>query len=423
MSIKWVSGTFLLGNFNPLISGPRSTIPNRVESCLISTMARLLELPDELLDLIILKNLLAQPEVAQKQPDIAWAETLTYAAKLTIWHIDSLYRLILTCRRFHNLLQDFLYRQMNSIRSSYQLTKFAHLLGSSPNLKQTTSATIFCLSISELAPVFWIPSITNVQLIGSKGWKTSEASDITHHPTRKSPVDTIYLVNCGFSYEAFGEILRWPKLLKSLSYEVNQDEYMSHYRGLGRVFSCTRILRSLFIQRKALENLAFTRAKQGSRWACSRPINLSKFTALKTLSIFLVFLSHDDNVYRRLPHSLEELQVYYDDTERTGFLRHTPNWLFVLLQEKRASLPNLRKVSIFTPEAPFVEDEDNGRSIPYELPAGEAMAIPGWEPPADLEWEVSQSQSTFHYIPGFLLSNVSHISRVYERSILIFNLL
>ena len=151
----------------------------------------------------------------------------------------------------------------------------------------------------------------------------------------------------------------------------------------------------------------------------SFPIHLSKFTALKTLSTFHVFLmastSYGDNVHRRLPRSLEELQVYYDDPERAKFLEPTAGsrWVGVLLQQKWASLPNLRKVSIFTPEMPFVEDEDFRGSFPSELTAAEAQAVEDWAPPADLKWEVSLSGSTFRRLAGSLPINALHVPRSY----------
>ena len=130
-------------------------------------MARLLELPDELLEVIILENLLAKPDRNQNLTYVAWAESVTHAAKLAIWQNDTLYRLILTCRHFHNLLHDLLCRQMNNIRSPDQLTKFVRTF-TSFTTENTKSATTFCLSISEVAPLFWHSSITSVRIIKSK---------------------------------------------------------------------------------------------------------------------------------------------------------------------------------------------------------------------------------------------------------------
>jgi hypothetical protein len=231
---------------------------------------------------------------------------------------------------------------MNTIRSPEQLTKFIRKLESSSNLDSEKSATTFNFSLSEAAPLFLLPSITNVRLIKSKDWGTSDT-------VRGSPIDTICLVDCGFDDKALTEIFQWPKSLKSLSFEVNQDEYASHYRGLPpKEFTCATFVRKLFIQCFSLENLTLTRTKQATGLGYSFPIQLSKFTALKTLSTFHVFLiaksnSLGDNIHARLPRSLEELQIFYDDTNYINFANQTPNWLIVLLQQRNTCLPTCEK--------------------------------------------------------------------------------
>lgn len=128
-------------------------------------MARLLDLPNEVLRIIIIENLLVEPTNPQltEQSWVAWAETVTHATKLAIRRNASLYQLVLTCKLFHYFLQCSLCSQTDIIYSPSQLNKLAILHGVSPDIANAGSTTTFSLSLAELRPVFRLPGISSVQ--------------------------------------------------------------------------------------------------------------------------------------------------------------------------------------------------------------------------------------------------------------------
>jgi len=327
-------------------------------------MARLLDLPDELLEAIVAEGLSFQDELStplqpcQPFTYIAWAKRATQAAEVIAQTNYLLRQLILTCRRLYNLLQPMLYRQINTIRSAPLLNRFVRTFESSHALASNiNSVTTFDVSLAGAMPLFYLPSITSVKLIRAHVRGYQGVRDGA--PNHMSPVESISLIACGATDEKLSELFKWPRSLKSLAYEINQSVLAaeSSTLDLSRKYNCNTFVQALFHHRSSLEKLTFTRT-EGCRRICDVPLNLSKFTALKTLSTTHAFLIsgsvHERSIPRRLPPSLEELQIYYDEADRGGWcamgagFRH---WLVPLLRQKTGRLPRLRKVDLITPEA------------------------------------------------------------------------
>ncbi|CAG8890007.1 unnamed protein product [Penicillium egyptiacum] len=102
-------------------------------------------------------------------------------------------------------------------------------------------------------------------------------------------------------------------------------------------------------------------------------MDLSEFKSLRSLHIYHVFLCglHGPyGVWKGLPHSLEVLEIFYDDTYYTQFLHEnddSPHDPFVLdlINHKRAHLPYLHTVTIRSSEK--VDDAETGEELPVGL--------------------------------------------------------
>lgn len=370
-------------------------------------MARLVDLPLELLEIIITKNLSFKHELLKTlQPlsYITWAESATQSAELVARTNHLLCQLILTCRRLYNLLQPMLYRQMTTIRSPYLLNRFVRTFESSHALAPSTSSvTIFDTSIERAISLFQLPRITIVQLIKTHGWGAQSFQK--NVPPFTSLVENISLIACGASDKMLTELFKWPRSLKFLAYEVVQYDNLVASRIQDRVknYECNTLVEALSPQRSSLEKLTFTRTYR-DRDICDIPLNLSEFTALKTLSTIHEFLIsspfHERSIPRRLPPSLEELQIYYDQGSPGGGcsslgtgLRH---WLIPLLRQKTGRLPRLRKVDLISPEATSW-GEPYLTFPPSDVAHAEIPAVRA-ELPADLRLVVSDIQDQFFLI-------------------------
>jgi hypothetical protein len=166
-------------------------------------------------------------------------------------------------------------------------------------------------------------------------------------------------MECGAHEEALAAVLSWPESLKVLHYDADQFEWEGHYEGEQvNGWTCEAFVRIIRSQKESLEELIMTRPPldheglgNGSR------IDLSEFTALKTLRIYHVFLCGWDNpegVSRCMPPNLEVLEVFYDDTDLTQFFwedDEQPYDTFILdvIRNKTHRLPRLHTVEIYSP--------------------------------------------------------------------------
>ncbi|KAJ5676863.1 uncharacterized protein N7477_002496 [Penicillium maclennaniae] len=328
-------------------------------------MANLLDLPNEIV-LLIVDYL--QAGIQQEKVQVPFYR-LADAHRYAIDHdppriIGYLRSLILLCRRFHALLTPILYRDIlvrdyafgGARRPRDQLNQ---TLEQNPVLDEhINSAFISCAgphdgdSIYPLVPFFWYASMHSLTIHQFNDWVPLEFDDDSHVGT--SPVEYLRLIDCGAQEEALASVLSWPAALKYLLYDVEQGEWFGHVGDEPA---------------KEWTAAAFV-SGNGPR------INLSEFTALKTLRIYHVFLCGWDDrvgVWRDLPPNLEVLEVFYDDTDLTGFQNeYDPDrydtFLPDLIRHKRTHLPRLHTVTIYSPERPDAFD-DEGQDEQEDLPS------------------------------------------------------
>ncbi|KAJ5722766.1 hypothetical protein N7488_000801 [Penicillium malachiteum] len=149
-----------------------------------------------------------------------------------------------------------------------------------------------------------------------------------------------------------------------------------------RCWTAATFVRTLQPQKASLKELTLTRPWLDHEGLFNGPrIDLSDFTALTKLRIYHVFLcGHDDplEAWRSLPRSLEELDIFYDDTDLTTF--EEDEFLSGLLVHKQEHLPHLRKISIASPETIWddenEEPEPAGRWLPPP-PLAQALELAG----------------------------------------------
>lgn len=142
----------------------------------------------------------------------------------------------------------------------------------------------------------------------------------------KSSVETICLLDCAANTQAVMELFRWPQSLKTISIEVHQGSSLSH--------SISHLLEALNLHRGSLEHLTSTRTEQPTDLGYSEPVDMSQFTSLRTLSSLRNYVIIDFELHTRLPESLEELHIFYDDPRCWDLLQLQLNWVRTLLQFK-----------------------------------------------------------------------------------------
>ncbi|CEJ54392.1 hypothetical protein PMG11_00706 [Penicillium brasilianum] len=346
-------------------------------------MARLLDLPDE-----VLLEIIDYLQTATKQIKLPFYE-LGDAYRYAIEHNPSqrvkyLHSLLLASRRLNSLLTPIFYRDI-FVRYYYRVGKKAPLeqlkwsLERNPSLlEHIVSAIIPCgshwrdRSIRDIFQVFWFTNIQTLTIHGFKDWEPMQFEDNSHVGT--SPVECLRLVDCGAHEEALATVLSWPAALKVLHYDAEQGEWEGHYGDEpANSWTCAAFVRALRSQRRTLEELTMTRPWLDHEGLGNGPrIDLSEFTALESLRIYHVFLCGWDEpsgVWKGLPRSLEVLEVFYDDKDLTQFLWESDDepydtFLLDLIRNKRAHLPNLRTVTIYS------FDQIYDREREEALPAG-----------------------------------------------------
>ncbi|KAJ6120828.1 hypothetical protein N7523_005108 [Penicillium sp. IBT 18751x] len=352
-------------------------------------MAGLSDLPNEIV-LLIVEYL--QAGIQQDKVQVPFYR-LANAHSYAIDHdppriIGYLRSLILLCRRFHALLTPILYRDIlvrdyalgGATRPRDQLN---WTLEQNPVLDELiNSAFISCAgphddrSIYRLVPFFWYASMHTLTIHQFNDWAPLEFDDDSHVGT--SPVESLRLIECGAHEEALAAVLSWPAALRYLLYDVEQVEWFGHIGDEpAKEWTAAAFVRTLQSQKSTLEELVMTRPRLDHEGLGNGPrINLSEFTALKTLRIYHVFLCGWDDpfgVWRDLPPNLEVLEVFYDDTDLTRFQNeYVPErydtFLPDLIRHKRTHLPRLHTVTIYSPERPDAFD-DEGQDEQEDLPS------------------------------------------------------
>jgi hypothetical protein len=343
-------------------------------------MTGLLDLSTEIL-LIIIDYTLPQKDIYIEQgPFQTWAHRghamlLDKSAKGNPY-TKHVYDLILSCRRLHNLLKPMLYRDVVATDrlfgkdSSFEVLQRS--LGDDRGLEQhVVSAMIHSKGrpIAEMASFFWLPNIENLTIDGFMDWDAPEEQDFA---AGTSPVRNLRLLNCGAHESALAMVLSWPFKLEELHYDANQAEWMGHYEGgEEQDWTAEAFVRCLQPHKQTLRTLTLTRPFQDHEGLGTGPgIDLRDFKELRTLHIFDVFLCcWNSEVWRRLPPNLQQLEVFYDDSELTRFVSDEDQqapFLLNLAPNIERQLPHLRKLHIWSEEKFY--DPATGEPQQWHLP-------------------------------------------------------
>ncbi|KAJ5824603.1 hypothetical protein N7447_006943 [Penicillium robsamsonii] len=234
------------------------------------------------------------------------------------------------------------------------------------------SATIPCEDSVDFRQFFWFNNIRNLTIIDSYDghWDPLKFEDDSHIGT--SPVECLRLISCEADEEALTTIFSWPAALKKVHYDVEQSAWGCNCGDCGLPpWSCAAFVRPLQSQKASLEELTMTRPPLVHGGLGDGPhIDLSEFTALKTLRIYHVFLCGwgHYSLWESLPRSLEVLEVYYDDLQITDYLSGADQGLgghFIpdLIKHKRSHFPHLHTMIIHSSEGVPEPETDMGWTI------------------------------------------------------------
>ncbi|KAJ5365377.1 hypothetical protein N7517_008263 [Penicillium concentricum] len=225
-----------------------------------------------------------------------------------------------------------------------------------PSLQEhIISATIPCEDSIHFGQFFWFTNIRELTIIGSYtgDWDPSFEGD-SHIGT--SPVECLRLISCEADEEALTTIFSWPAALKKFTSMLNKAH--------GIAVAGTAESRRGHVLHLGLGD--------------GPHIDLTEFTALKTLRIYHVFLCGEGHPepWQSLPRSLVVLEVYYDDLRIGEYLSgadRAPLDHFIpkLIQHKRSHLPNLHTMIVHSSE---------GTSDP-ELSTSSDWTVGLWEVP------------------------------------------
>ena len=343
-------------------------------------MTGLLDLPDEMI--LIIVNFLQQVQTQIPLPFSEWGNAYGKAiTQYPLQRVNDLRSLSSVSRRFNHLVKPTLYRTICVRENTYRnhpLEQLKRTLENNPRLEEhITSAIVPCQdSILDVYGFFWAPNIQRLAILRFNDWEPLEWENDSHVGT--SPVTTLKLIDCGAHEEALAAVLSWPAALEALHYDVEQGEWDGHYSDQPvKSWTCAAFVRTLQSQKDTLRELTLTRPPLVHEGLGDGPrIDLSDFMALTTLRIYHVFLcGWDDRLeaWRSLPRNLEELEVFYDDTDLTRF--DEDEFLRGLLAHKRAQLPRLRRVSINSPETTWDSEAEACKpSGPWTPPSPLARA-------------------------------------------------
>lgn len=340
-------------------------------------MARLLDLPNELILLIV--NHVQADTTQTSVPFYNWGDVYrSLVEKNPLRRIKDLRSLCLVCARLNNLLKPTLYRNICVRKNGFRSHPLDQLMGSlenDPKLKEyIISAIVPCNdSILDVYQFFWVPNIQALSIHGFNDWEPLEFDDDSHVGT--SPVTVLNLIDCGAHEEALAAVLSWPAALEVLHYDAEQGEWDGHYGDEpAKSWTCAAFVRTLQPHKATLRELTISRPWLIHEGLGNGPrIDLHDFTALTTLRIYQVFLCGDQDpleAWSSLPRSLERLDIFYDDWDLTRF--DEDEFLRGLLAHKKEHLPHLRTVSISSPESTWDSDTEEPK------PAGQ------WTPPSPL---------------------------------------
>lgn len=372
-------------------------------------MPGILDLSNELL-LEICSHLRPYPLLSiTGRPFHCWTHALKEHDRASFEKIHAVSSLVRSCRQLYAALISELYEYVPLLTSHYGRERFMRTVAEHEELGDYVRYASINLpgdkTIADIYQLFWLPSLDTLDIRGYGAWHATEW-DGDESPMGTSPIQRMRLLHCGAHEEALKELLKFPRALGELWYEVNQAEWYGQYEGEPAVeFTCEAMRRCMAGHAESLEKLVFTRpplVHEGLGYGDA--VDLEDFERLRSLSIhqvFLVGLISNTHVSRCLPQSLEELEVFYDDSGYVDFLDgdgdiSQPHWLLTLLEELKrpdSKLKNLNRVRVVALEWYEGEDsEDAHDSSNASSPSGRDSQGPGdvqlrchpnspWRPP------------------------------------------
>ncbi|KAI1270725.1 hypothetical protein F5Y18DRAFT_20375 [Xylariaceae sp. FL1019] len=240
--------------------------------------------------------------------------------------------------------------------------------------------------------IFSLPSLQTLTIHGdfmrAVGWDP----EVIEPLIGASSVQILRLCRSVNSKEMLTQILRFPRALKELWYEIDAPDWD---KDLDGPFTCAALEWALSPQAESLEKLVLTRPV-----AVQQPdaLDLRRFPKLKTLCHYHM-LTHSADEWNRLPPNIEDLEVFYDDDDVSFTYPHDfasgPSWLIALLEEmvslngdrqKSRYLPKLKRIRIFASEGDYF---DESLHVDEEIPGFDerrGITAPNspWKPPSTL---------------------------------------
>lgn len=340
------------------------------------------------------------------RPFHCWTRALKEHDRDSFAKIHAVSSLVRSCRHLYAALISELYEYVPLLTSHHGWERFMRTLAENQELGGYVRYSSINLpgdkTMADIYHLFWLPSLEILDLRNYGAWHAIEWEG-DESPTGISPIQTMRLLHCGAHEEALAELLKFPRALGELWYEVNQVEWDGAYVGEAAVeFTCEAVRRCMAAHAESLEKLIFTRpplVHEGLGYGDA--VDLEDFERLRSLSIhqvFLVGLISNTHVSRCLPQNLEELEVFYDDSGYVDFLDEggeisQPHWLLTLLEELKrpdCKLKNLHRVRVVALE--WHDAEDGHDSSNASSPNGRDSQGPGdvqlrghpnspWRPP------------------------------------------
>ncbi|KAI1377389.1 hypothetical protein F4677DRAFT_416235 [Hypoxylon crocopeplum] len=283
-----------------------------------------------------------------------------------------LFAVALVCRRLNHIADAALYNHVPLSVSSRDSRWFLRTSLETPDLGTLVrSVHIVARGWSQPAidirPLFWLPNITTLCISRLELMNAWELED--NDRSRMSTVRVLKLLKSAVAEEPLRQMLSWPSALREFWYDVNlykwveeddddddddnydcesydsgdkdededenmyedenEDEDENMYEGYEDVsnnqaerFSCEAVERAMSTQADSMERIVIA-AEDEIEDALDRSVlDVSRYGKLKSLAINYLFLVGPDEaeVWRHLPPSLQELEVFYEDLGRIKFL-------------------------------------------------------------------------------------------------------
>lgn len=333
-------------------------------------MVTLLELPDELLLQIIYclhgdgKNSNAGPRFFR------WAKYAQAAASTQSKRNGNLVPLLRTCHQFRAMVTPILYQEVSLNFVHRRLTLFTCIRETRIPSQHTK---IIHAAVSDariqLVPLFSLASIQSLTIDSFNSF-TALSHPETYYGN--SNVTTLRLSNCGAPEHVLTGLLRYPRALKELAIDSDQESWHGTYSGLAARFSTAALARVCSVQAHSIQTLTLTHAQPllkfepnvhlqvGSR------IDLSVFKVLKNIKISYDILLGDDednDVYKSLPPSLVSLEVHKDvmwghPPKLLHALLERKSWVERIAENKPTELPHLKEIGLMATDYGVFEGDD-----------------------------------------------------------------